>query len=116
MTYSNVDGTTATSYNDVGTGYLTTAFERPASGWITKMRFGEHGILPIDTQSGSYSTYYCDYIGSGFQNTYATIGSYSGGNSQGAFYMNFIGTFADRGHRASSNLSCKPLASHFEEV
>ena len=119
LTYNNYDGSTATSYNSNGTGYLIAKDKngnnivRPANTnsayWFNKAAYGPYGYLPITLSTASSTTYYCDYYynGSGFL---LVGGSASLGTSAGFSYFNLNGSFANSIWTFSAALSLKPLA------
>ena len=59
MCYGTSDGSTTTSYNLDGTGYVETSI-LPSNGYITKADYSKGVFVPKIT-GGSSSTYYCDY-------------------------------------------------------
>lgn len=114
MTYNNADGSTATSYNSNGSGYLTaqlaggTAISRPASGYVTKMAVGEQGgWFPLATGGNSF-TYYCDYYYTGTGYLLAGGGSGSG-VACGCWYLHLSFAFDYSNWHFAAAPSCKPL-------
>ena len=106
MTASTADGSTTSTYNTTGTGYLSVGNKSTTSDYVKKMQFGLFGFLPIEV--GTYSTqYYKDkyYDGTGF----ALVGgsSHSGANG-GAFCVNLNGAASSRNWGIAVRLSCKP--------
>ena len=111
MTYNNIDGSTATSYNSNGSGYLTLSTTRPsANNYVIKMKYGPFGYIPIDTTGGSSTTYYCDYYygGNGFL---LVGGDANGGGGAGASSFILAGSFAARNWYIAASLTLKPLGS-----
>lgn len=110
MTYSSADGSTATAYNSDGTGYLINNTVRPSAGYISKMGFGNWGIVPIITTGGSSSTYYCDYLyGSNSILSFAIVGGASNSSLNCGFSFALGSKFTNRDWDIASALSCKPL-------
>jgi len=109
MTASTADGSQANGYNINGVNYLTTIISRPSSGYISKIGFGEHGLLPVSTINGSSSKYYCDYFytGTGF----ALVGGSANHGAVCGFYVYLGLGVALRGWDVAAALSCKPLAN-----
>lgn len=115
MTYNTADGSTATSYNSSGTGYLTatnkagTALVQPSSNYLNKCNSGQYGYLPITTSSSSTSTYYCDYYYKG--SNFLLVGG--GANNDlvaGCSYFHLGDTFSYSHWYRAASLSLKPLA------
>ena len=114
LTYGTADGSTATSYNTDGTGYLATgltAHSGTNGGYISEMLFSEKGISP-KTISGDASRYYCD--GTWFNDSAATY-AYRGGACNiglkvGAFYLYAIYGVGFASWGIGAAVSCKPLA------
>ena len=119
LTYNNYDGSTATSYNSNGTGYLIAKDKngnniiRPANTnsayWFNKAAYGPYGYLPITLSTASSTTYYCDYYynGSGFL---LVGGNANNGTSAGFSGFRLYNSFADSYWFVSAALSLKPLA------
>lgn len=89
MTYNTADGSTATSYNLDGTGYLNFGSVYTQNGYVTKMKADqEKGYIPSQagtTGSGS-STYYCDYYYQATSSTYyLLLGGRSGDGARCGF-------------------------------
>lgn len=108
MTYNNIDGSEATSYNSDGSGYLTLSTTRPTNNYVTKMKYGPFGYISIDTTGGSSTTYYCDYYYLG--NGYLLVGGFSnrdGYSGVSCFSLNASFAYAYWGIGAT--LSLKPL-------
>jgi len=115
MTYNNYDGSTATSYNSTGSGYLTatnksgTALVQPSDNYLNKCNYGQYGYLPIVTSSGSTSTYYSDYYYKGA--SFLRVGGGTGyALDAGSSYFNLNYTFSYSNWLISASLSLKPLA------
>jgi hypothetical protein len=89
LTEGTVDGSTATSYNSDGTGYILPGLSvsGTSGGFISSATLTQYGFLPT-VVSGSSSTYFCDscwYAAGG----YALVGgAYYNGLSDGAFALN----------------------------
>ena len=71
LTHGTIDGSTATEFGTNANGYIPINTTKPETGFVTKMLFGKHGILP-STVGGSASTYYSDYFIKG--NNFAMVG------------------------------------------
>jgi hypothetical protein len=110
LTYNNKDGSTATSYNSNGSGYLAVTQTRPASNYLNKAVYGNYGYLPAVTSSSGSTVYYCDYYynGTGFL---LVGGSSFYGASAGASYFNLGNSFAYRSRNIGACLTLKPLGS-----
>ena len=115
MTYNNYDGSTATSYNLTGSGYLTaknkagTNLVQPATNYLNKCNYGQYGYLPITTSSNSISTYYCDYYYKG-ANFLRVGGSTEFALAAGPSYFRLNSTFSSSNWGIAASLSLKPLA------
>ena len=107
LTHGTVDGSSATGFGTNANGYIPINITKPETGFVTKMLFGKHGMLPT-TIGGSSSTYYSDYfsIGSGF----SLIGGHSISNLRCGFYVG-LGSRVNYGYwDISTSLSLKPRA------
>jgi hypothetical protein len=119
LTYNTADGSTATSYNSTGLGYLVgatgdgTTIARPANGYVTAMKVDSAtGIWLPGTVGGSTSTYYCDNYYDGSE--YGLAGGNSSGNEHcGCWYLNLGNTFGRAVWIFAASPSCKPLASRY---
>jgi len=114
MTYNTADGTTATSYNSTGEGYIINSTDtRPGNGYAKTAYFNSNlGFYFTKTTGGSSSTYFCDYW---YTNstvlTYLRVGgNSSNGAYAGASYFNLGASFADAYWSIGACLSLKPLA------
>ena len=115
LTKGTADGSTATDYDFVGTGYIAIANATPAGtsgGYISATKMTEYGCLPV-TAAGSDSTFECD--GMWFNNGQTDV-AYVGGNSSnsaicGAFAASLGNAASDANWSIASSLSLKPLAS-----
>ena len=96
MTYGQEDGSTKDDYYfdaNSSSGYIDSGaqFNIGSSGYITKMKFTEHGFFP-KVSGGSSSTYYCDGVG-GIDTRYnmmCSFGTYlNSGEGQGMFCSQF---------------------------
>jgi hypothetical protein len=115
MTYNNYDGSTATSYNSTGSGYLTatnksgTALVQPSTNYLNKCNYGQYGYLPIVTSSGSTSTYYSDYYYKGAY--FLLVGGVTGSAlDAGSSFFSPSNAFSSSNWFISASLSLKPLA------
>ena len=108
LTYGTADGSTATSYNSNGSGYLSLTTTRPsANGYVTKMLFGPHGYLPISTV-GSSTTYWSDYYYG--RNGFLLVGgnaAYGANAGFSCFALDY--GFSDSDWGVSARLALKPL-------
>lgn len=107
LAYGTADGSNAESYNSTGTGYLSVDVTWPSTGYVSKMLFGEHGILP-SVVSGSSSTFYACYFytGSGC----ALFGGGSGGGlGVGSLDVTLPYGFGGSAWGIAGSLSCKPI-------
>jgi hypothetical protein len=115
MTYNNYDGSTATSYNSTGSGYLTatnksgTALVQPSNNYLNKCNYGQYGYLPIVTSSSSASTYYSDYYYKGA--IFLHVGGSDNALAAGSSFFNLgLASFSSSSWNVSASLSLKPLA------
>jgi len=107
LTYGKADGSTAAGYNMTGSGYLT-AFDQPKVyyDYVTKMRFGKHGMLP-SAVGGSDSTYYAEYYDSGNRGDGCAL---FGGTGSLYLYMGGPNGNSDWVSESyTGSLSCKPV-------
>ncbi len=114
MTYSTVDGSTGTGYNSSGSGYISqTSSIKNTGGYVSKMQFGNYGLLGYSTSSSSSSTYYCDYWYV-VSSCYAFCGGYANTNTSNApiygFCVSLSNSFSNSHWFRSAALSCKPCA------
>lgn len=107
MTASTADGSIADGYNTNGANYLTTTISRPSSNYVSKMGFGEYGLLPINTANGGSAKYYCDYFytGTGF----ALVGGNAYHGASCGFYVSLYSGVPNRSWNFAAALSCKPM-------
>jgi hypothetical protein len=109
MTVGTADGSTVTSYNSDGTGYLIpgVSVSGTSGGYISGATMTTYGLLP-NTLSGSSSTYLCDgcwYASGG----YALVGgAYDNGAHDGAFALDSDIALSGASASLGSSLSCKP--------
>lgn len=94
MCYGTSDGSTTTSYNLDGTGYVETSM-LPSNGYVTKADYSK-GVLVPKITGGSSSTYYCDYY---YNNTEIICYLYRGGYCANDAYC---GAFSLRLYDAAS--------------
>ena len=110
LTYGTKDGSTATSYNSTGSGYLIVTQTRPASNYFNKAIYGKYGYLPAVTASTGTSVYYCDYYYAG--NGFLLVGgAAAGGGIAGASFFILASSFANRSWSIAASLTLKPLGS-----
>lgn len=107
MTYSNKDGSTATSYNSNGSNYLVANINRPDYGYVSKMGMSKYGILPIQTSGGSSAKYYCDFYVSGVG--YALFGGSAGNGLYCGCYWTLGYAFSGSSWNFAAALSCRPV-------
>jgi len=115
LTYTTKDGSSASSYNTDGTGYLTTGVSGHTGtngGYINEMRFSPYGMAPV-AASGSSSTYFCDGLWfNDSQTDYASRGGVCDyGAHVGAFYCYLNYTASGTTWAIGAAVSCKPLAA-----
>lgn len=113
LTYTTADGSSASSYNITGEGYINEgATPTGTSGnYIKTMNFSANAMLPLDA-TGSSTTYYCD--GLWFNNS-ATTYAYRGGACGDGAKCGAFCVFLNYGSGSTSwdfgaSLSLKPLA------
>ena len=114
MTYGKNDGSTVDGYNLDGAGYIEINDSAPSGtspGYINKMLFNAHGLIPITT-NGSSTTYYCDRLY--FDNSivgYGYVGGcyVDGGTGAMATSISYPSSLTTQ--YTGACLSCKPLAS-----
>ena len=127
LTYNNYDGSTATSYNADGSGYITAKDKNGSNVLIPsntidgtkyyywdKAVYGTYGYLPISIKTtNTASTYYADAFYSNNSNIkyLLTSGSVTGSNGPGISYLNFTATFTNSADAITANTTLKPLAS-----
>jgi len=115
LTYGQQDGSSASGYNQTGSGYLTVPNATPtgtSGGYISKARFTANGLFPFEA-SGTSSTYYCD--GLWFNNSgqkYALRGGLASGDGRlcGALYVYLSYAPGNAIWDFGAALSCKPVA------
>lgn len=111
MTLSTADGSTATAYNTDGTGYLINNIIRPSNGYVTKMEFGNWGLIPKSTD-GNSNVYYCDYFTTNNSaTTFALVGGDASDSLRCGFSVLLYYAFAFRYWFVATALSFKPLAN-----
>jgi len=108
-TYGTADGTTATAYNQNGSGYLIGPQLPQPNGYVKTMEYGSVGIVPA-TLGASMTTHYCDYFYQKTGTRYLLCGGASStGRTAGRWYrsVNFAASY--RGWSIGASLSLKPL-------
>ena len=117
LTRGKQDGSTATDYNWLGTGYLQTGTCTESLGtYITDMHVGKFGLLPkVGASTGTTSTYYCDMFRykPAFNGGGNGTGSILGGGSDtqsgvGIYYMHILYTPSSTHEGICTAISCKP--------
>ncbi len=116
LTYGKQDGSTTSGYNTDGTGYISTGVTLSKTsgtstsgtgGYITQESYSNiFGMVHSGFNSGSASTYYCDY-----GSCYASCYAYRGGRSDvgcGAFYVDLDGAASASSSVIGAAISCKP--------
>lgn len=110
LTPGVADGSTATSYNTDGSGYLNGGV-RPASGYIKNLKKATDTVLPETTSSSNVGTK--DYYYSG--NGYALVGGASdNGAPGGPFFFSLFYAVSARYWSLSGSPSCKPCKNKTE--
>lgn len=110
LTHGTKDGTTATSFNTNGAGYLVVTNGQAADGWIKNKSFGKYGMIAkVVDESASSTTYYCSTFSPG-KNYCIFSGSYSSNPGNGT-RVTLSGGVNSRSIRYSNRLSCKPLSN-----
>lgn len=109
LTHTTVDGSSANGYNTDGTGYISHG-SVGSSGYISHMNVTGKGLTP-NTNSGSESTYYCDYCyTNNSQVNYARVGgSWNVGSDVGPFFCSLAVAASSSGSRHGAAPSCHPL-------
>ena len=115
LTPGTADGSTASDFNATGasTGYLSVSSQLPGSGYITKMKFENNGIMYPVQVGGSSTSHYCDNVTADSGTNYvALFGGYSSGiytPYYGAWCLRLVdtGVFSNNDHGAC--LSLKPV-------
>lgn len=107
LTYGNADGSNAESYNSAGTGYLSAAGRPASNGYVSKMLFGEHGMLPF-VVSGSSSTFYACHFYAGIESALFG-GASNGGLGVGSLCVLLGYGFGGSTWVIAGSLSCKPI-------
>ena len=109
LTCNTADGSSAVGYNKLGEQYLSTAAFRPnTDGYITKMTFGDHGMLPSAVESSS-SGYYNVYYYEG-DNAALFGGMTDNANNAGSLNLNLYTSANVTSTYIEGSLSCKPIA------
>lgn len=116
LTPGTADGSTATDFNSTGSasGYLTVSGKIPSSsGYITKMKFENNGIMyPVQT-GGSPTTHYCDYVYVGSGSSYvALFGRYDSAPqalNRGAWLLILLRAGSNTNSYFGACLSLKPI-------
>lgn len=108
LTHGTADGSTANSFGTSATGYIPITATQPETGYVSKMQFGKHGLLPSSTTGGSSTKNYCDYFykGTGF----ALVGGDSNDGAFCGFSVNLHASLGYRNWAIAAAPSCKPLA------
>lgn len=108
LTHGTVDGSTATSFGTKVSGYISINTAKPETGFVTKMLFGKHGMLPSAATGGSATTYYSDYYydGTGF----SLIGGAVNADNACGFGMTLLNDSSSARWSIATSLSLKPRA------
>lgn len=94
MTRSMADGSSATDYNQTGSGYLQSCLGPNTTNYVSKMWFNKDGFFDYSVEGSASNKYYCDYW---YQSSGLRF-ALRGGNSNntvanyGAFYVNLNNT------------------------
>ena len=107
LTHGTVDGSTVTEFGTNANGYIPVTVARPNDGYISKMLFGKHGMLP-SAVGGTSSTYYSDYFYNGIG--FSLVGGSSSYNLTCGFSVALYGGVAHTSWSIAAALSLKPRA------
>ena len=112
LTKSTADGSSASDYNETGSGYISAGAAPSAHGSISSMKVTNKRALTPDEAAGSGTTYYCDYVYvNNAQVDYALVGGYwSSGAACGVFCASLSNLASVAHANVGAALSCKPLA------
>ena len=117
LTRGTQDGSTATDYNNDGSGYITNSSlnmdSLTTSKYVKAMHTGNFGFLPKES-GGSDSTYYCD--AEFVDKTITSVPQFGGGRTGGSSEVGLFFTQFDHSYNMISLISftiitCKPLAN-----
>jgi hypothetical protein len=111
LTYGTQDGSTATDYNEDGSGYIDTGVTLTSDQYISSMLANQYGLYPNNVSGGSASTQYCDYY---YVNTNCVGYAYCGGNWGhgsycGAFDVALNFAASHSGTSIGASPVCRPL-------
>lgn len=107
LTHGTADGSTATSFGTTPSGYIPINTTQPGNGYVTKMMFGKHGMLPTAI-GGSTSTYYSDYFYKG--SDFSLVGGHSNAGLSCGFCVALNYGVGGANWYVAAAPSCKPLA------
>jgi hypothetical protein len=92
--------TATENFNSTGTGYTSQEGWGVDEGYMKQCEGGTHyGFLPVGTNSGSATTYYCDYSMLYSECIPLFGGAYNSGTQAGAFNLSFAGTTSSNSSR-----------------
>ena len=113
LTKTTIDGSSASDYNENGSGYINAGAAQGAHGSISSMRVVNKRGLVADAGAGAGTTYYCDYMYvNNAQVDYAFVGGdWSYAAACGVFCTYLRDLASDTRTDIGAALSCKPLAS-----
>lgn len=110
LTHGNIDGSSATEFGITPNGYIPINAIQPENGYVTKMSFGKHGLMPTEVSNSAtaQTSFYCDpfFKGKGLA---IVGGSYTNGLQCG-FYVNLGWGINSAYPNISAFLSLKPRA------
>ena len=112
MTRSMADGSSATDYNQTGSGYLQACLGPNTSDYVSKMWFNKDGFFDYSVAGSASNKYYCDYW---YQASGLRFASRGGNSSYPATYCGAfcVALFSAASYTAwyiGASLSLKPLS------
>ena len=118
LTYGQYDGSTTSTYNIDGTGYISIGYTPTGTsgGYTSKIAFTKYGLIPVAAK-GSATTYYTDglWLNNSQVNYTRLGGSPFSELCAGAFCTAIHALYTYASWDVSASPSCKPLAP-IEEV
>lgn len=112
MTRSMADGSSATDYNQTGSGYLQACLGPNTSNYVSKMWFNKDGFFDYSVEGAASNKYYCDYwyTNSGLRFACRGGSSYSPAVYCGAFCVLLNAPASAAAWNLGASLSLKPLS------